>query len=65
VRKIGLGSEIRFSYVDRVQEISLRDFRNIMENFVETAISLRRKIRGVVDDGHLATMAAPQQQQQL
>jgi hypothetical protein len=31
-----------------------------MENFVETAISLRRKIRGVVE-GHLAMMV-PQQQ---
>lgn len=60
MRKLGLGSEILFSYVDRVQEISSRDFRNIMENFVETAISLRRKIRGVVE-GHLAMMV-PQQQ---
>jgi hypothetical protein len=60
VRKLELGSEILFSYVDRVQEISSRDFRNIIENFVETAISLRRKIRSVVE-GHLAIMA-PQQQ---
>lgn len=36
--------EIMFSYIDRVPEVSARDFSNILLNFVETSVVLREKL---------------------
>lgn len=36
--------EVVFSYNDRVDEVSCRDLRNILLNFVETSLSLRRNL---------------------
>jgi len=36
--------EVVFSYNDRVDEITGNDFRNIIANFVETAVALRTQL---------------------
>ena len=40
----GKREEVMFSYTDRVPEICGRDFSNILLNFVETSVVLRRKL---------------------
>jgi hypothetical protein len=40
----GRRAEVIFSYTDRVAELCAQDFLNIILNFVETAVSLRRKL---------------------
>ena len=40
-------SEVVFSYNDRVDEVNHGDFRNILVNFVETSLCLRRKLQTI------------------
>eukprot|EP00521_Asterionellopsis_glacialis_P014571 CAMPEP_0195293276 /NCGR_PEP_ID=MMETSP0707-20130614/12087_1 /TAXON_ID=33640 /ORGANISM="Asterionellopsis glacialis, Strain CCMP134" /LENGTH=289 /DNA_ID=CAMNT_0040353953 /DNA_START=202 /DNA_END=1071 /DNA_ORIENTATION=+ len=44
VQKTSFGSEILFSYMDRVFELSAQDFQNILENFIDTTTKLRKQI---------------------
>lgn len=44
VQKTPFGSEILFSYMDRVFELSAQDFQNILENFIDTTTKLRKQI---------------------
>jgi hypothetical protein len=37
-------SEVVFSYSDRIPEVNADDFRTVLNNFVETAASLRNKL---------------------
>jgi hypothetical protein len=37
-------SEVVFSYSDRIPEVNADDFRTVLNNFVETAASLRSKL---------------------
>jgi len=39
--------DLFFSYSDRVAEINATDFRNILENFIDTAISLSAIFKGL------------------
>ena len=41
-----------FSYVDYVNEISARDFLNIIINFLETAVSLHSKLQLLIAAKH-------------
>ena len=36
--------EVMFSYTDRVAEITARDFVNIIINFTETAVLIKKKL---------------------
>ena len=43
-RNIAGQPEVMFSYTDRVAEITARDFANIIVNFAETAVLIRKKL---------------------
>ncbi|MES2663400.1 MAG: CesT family type III secretion system chaperone, partial [Pseudomonadota bacterium] len=40
-----MSDEVFFSYSDRVNEVNVTDFRNILENFIDTAINLVKTIQ--------------------
>lgn len=44
VQKVPDGWEVVFSYMDRVFELNAQDFKNILENFIDTTIKLRMQI---------------------
>lgn len=51
-------SDIIFSYSDRVNEINSTEFRNILENFIDTSLQLSKKIEEI-DSGLAEQGAAP------
>jgi hypothetical protein len=63
----GLGrrarAEVIFSYTDRVAELCAQDFFNIILNFVETAVSLRRKLLATSSAAAVVQVQVQQQQQ--
>lgn len=51
-----MNDDIIFSYSDRVNEINGTEFRNILENFIDTALNLSTDIQQAgQDDGQTAT----------
>lgn len=55
--------EVLFSYTDRICEVSSMEFTNILLNFVETAVILRRKLLDCVDEDVRRLQAGSQAQQ--
>ena len=42
-----MNDEVMFSYSDRVGEVAATDFRNILENFIDTALTLVKSVDAV------------------
>lgn len=42
-----MNDEVMFSYSDRVGEVAATDFRNILENFIDTALTLVKAVDSV------------------
>jgi len=54
-----MNDEVMFSYSDRVAEVAASDFRNILENFIDTALTLVK----AVDSLETAVQQAPAEKQ--
>ncbi len=46
-----MNDEVMFSYSDRVAEITSTDFRNILENFIDTALTLSKALSSLESTG--------------
>jgi|GEM_PF-1397982 len=46
-----MNDEVMFSYSDRVTEVAPTDFRNILENFIDTALSLTKAVQAIESSG--------------
>lgn len=53
-----INNEVMFSYTDRIDEINSTDFRNILENFIDTSLKLHTEIETVANEQ--SQDAAPQ-----
>ena len=43
-----INDEVVFSYTDRCEEVNATDFRNILENFIDTALKLHEEMNNVL-----------------
>jgi len=46
-----VNDEIMFSYTDRIAEVNSTDFRNILENFIETALNMSKEMDKIRAEG--------------
>lgn len=45
-----INNEVMFSYTDRITEINSTDFRNILENFIDTSLSLHTELEKIANE---------------
>jgi len=45
-----INNEVMFSYTDRINEINSTDFRNILENFIDTSLNLFGELDKIAND---------------
>ena len=60
-----MNDEVMFSYSDRVAEVQATDFRNILENFIDTALTLVKAVDAIENSAPAPSASAPQQQASL
>ncbi len=55
-----MNDEVMFSYSDRVAEVQATDFRNILENFIDTALTLVKAVDAIENSNPVqASTSAP------
>lgn len=58
-----MNDEVMFSYSDRVTEVAATDFRNILENFIDTALTLVKAVDSVENSASASSNKASAESQ--